>query len=94
MKGICNNDELRVVDNSGLISISQVIGAKVYIKSITMGSTWNWKDSGKKTYTIKDVGFRISTDGKCFTTLTLEECDGIFTLKDIEFVKLGGESDG
>lgn len=91
MKGICSNDELRVVDNSGLISISQVIGAKVYIKSITMGNAWNWKDSGKRTYTVKDVGFRISVDGKCFTILTLEECDEIFTLKDIEFIKLNDD---
>ena len=52
------------------------------------------KNPEKKEYTVGDIGFRITVDGKCRTIITLEEVeDRTFSLKDIEIISLKNEQD-
>jgi len=94
-KGLCNDNERRISDQeiSGVITLQQMIGAKCYIRSVSSLNGWRWdKDAISKEYTVKEVGFRISVDGKCFTIVVLDGIDDrIFTLKDLEFVELADD---
>ena len=88
MRGFCKDDEKRIPKSgrSGLIEYKDLLGASVYIKSLTMGNGRMWNKDGRKEYKVEDISFRISTDGKCITVLKLSDCPGkTFTLKDIEF---------
>lgn len=67
--------------------VSDVVGSKVRIKSLTMSNAGSWSHKVTDTFTIKDVKFRIQPDGRCHTLLYLEECpDVVFTIKDLVFV--------
>lgn len=94
-KGLCNDNERRISDQetSGVITLQQMIGAKCYIRSVSAMNGWRWDESAiGKEYTVKEIGFRISVDGKCFTIVVLDGIDDrIFTLKDLEFVELGDD---
>ena len=94
-KGLCNDNERRISDQetSGVITLQQMIGAKCYIRSVSAMNGWRWdEDAIGKEYTVKEIGFRISVDGKCFTIVVLDGIDDrIFTLKDLEFVELGDD---
>lgn len=91
-KGLCNDNERRISDQetSGVITLQQMIGAKCYIRSVSAMNGWRWDENAiGKEYTVKEIGFRISVDGKCFTIVVLDGIDDrIFTLKDLEFVEL------
>ncbi len=94
-KGLCNNDERRISDQeiSAVIPVEKIIGAKCYVRSVSAMNGWRWDEEAiGKEYTVKEVGFRISVDGKCFTVIVLDGIsDRIFTLKDLEFVELGDD---
>ena len=94
-KGLCNDNERRISDQetSGVITLQQMIGAKCYIRSVSAMNGWRWDENAiGKEYTLKEIGFRISVDGKCFTIVVLDGIDDrIFTLKDLEFVELGDD---
>lgn len=92
MSDFCGSTHQRipVTSPSGNWGIENLIGGKVRIKSV---SIWNGLFSGgmdgKKEYTIEEVKFRISLDGKCFTILKLKDVpDRLFTLKDVEIVSV------
>jgi hypothetical protein len=87
-RGFCKNNEIRIPkeNQQGNISLDKVRGSKVIIKSLTISNGFNWEPIKNKEYTISDIAFRISTDGKCFTIVKIKEIpDRTFTLKDIEF---------
>lgn len=94
-KRLCNDNERRISDQetSGVITLQQMIGAKCYIRSVSAMNGWRWDENAiGKEYTVKEIGFRISVDGKCFTIVVLDGIDDrIFTLKDLEFVELGDD---
>lgn len=94
-KGLCNDNERRISDQetSGVITLQQMIGAKCYIRSVSAMNGWRWDENAiGKEYIVKEIGFRISIDGKCFTIVVLDGIDDrIFTLKDLEFVELGDD---
>lgn len=88
-RGFCINDEIRIpkLNQQGNISLDQVIGSRVKIKSLTISNGFDWKPSKDNEYTISDLVFRISIDGKCFTIVKIKEIPNkTFTLKDIEFI--------
>lgn len=73
----------RVKGPSGMWGYYQLIGAKVYIKSMPVSNFFNCQNAGD-VFTIKDVFFRITLDGKAITVIELEELPGkVFTLKDL-----------
>ena len=80
MKRISNLEPTIIYDKE------ELIGSTVRLKSVSMqncqcGGTIL---SSSKDYTIKDVEFRLSLDGKCFTLISLEGVtDRRFTLKDL-----------
>lgn len=91
MKGFCKDDERRIkrTEIAGDIDIENIIGAKVYVKSVSGQNGWRWTEREKSLFTISGISFRVSIDGKCFTLVELEEFkDRMFTLKDLEFVEL------
>lgn len=89
MKGFCKDDE-RLIDwneSSGVIDYSQLIGAKVKIRRIS-GRT-NWKGISNRIYTIINIKFRISVDGKCFAVVYLDDCpNDSFILADLYILKI------
>lgn len=89
--GFCDDSERRVGrgEESGIIEWDSLIGAKVRISSLTMQNGWMLKEPERKEYTVKDIGFRVTVDGKCRTIITLNEVeDRTFSLKDIEIIEL------
>lgn len=72
---------------SGVWSYSDLIGAKVKIKSIPvfgrMGSY-----SGDIVHVIEDVIFRVDETGKTICVVKLENVEGDFTFKDLEVTSL------
>lgn len=88
MRGFCKNNEIRIPkkNQQGNISLDKVRGSKVRIKSLTVSNGFNWEPAKNNEYTISDIAFRISVDGKCFTIVKIKEIPNkTFTLKDIEF---------
>ena len=74
-----------VKDPSGLWEFENMIGAKVTIKSMPIGNFFKMT-STSKVYTIKNIYFRVSLDGKVITNIELdgEEYEGIyFNWKDL-----------
>ena len=89
MKGFCKDNERRIGwnEDTGVICMDDIIGAKVQVISLSMSTALEWSYPKSKVFTIEDVKFRVQTDGKCHTLLYLEECPGrVFTIKDIVFV--------
>lgn len=53
-----------------------------------------FKVSMDKTFTIKDIYFKCSLDGKVITLIELEDCPGcVFTWKDLELIDIPYKSD-
>ena len=85
----CNK---RIKDPSGNWELSQVLGAKVHIKSMPV-SNFFCNMQGSDLYTIENIYFRISLDGKTITVIELAEFPNkIFTWRDIEIVELSTKS--
>lgn len=79
----------RIVGPSGIWEYSQMIGAKVKVKSMPVSNFFGCFSGVNELLTIKDVYFRISLDGKTITVIELVEYPGkIFTWKDLEIVEL------
>lgn len=75
----------RIVGPCGLWHLEDLIGAKVRISSLPI-SNFGAIDMDQH-YTVEDIEFRISLDGKAITIVKLKGLsDYIFTLKDLEFV--------
>lgn len=73
----------RVKDPSGLWDFKNLIGAKVYIKSIPISNLIRISQTDVL-YTISNIQFRVSVDGKAITIIELEEIPGsFFTWKDL-----------
>ena len=92
-RGFCNDDERRISRNepSAIVEYENLIGSKVKIKSASMQNGFYWTKNTDQLFTVSEIGFRISIDGKCHTILSLAEVtDRTFTLKDIEIVELNG----
>ena len=78
----------RVKNPGGIWEYYQLIGAKVYIKSMPVSNFFNLQNASDL-YTIKDIYFRISTDGKAISVIELKELPGkIFTWKDLMISEL------
>jgi hypothetical protein len=78
---------------SGLVSYDSILGATVKIKCKSMQNAWAIKDfTSTSTYTIGDIKFSISIDGKCYAIIALDGIeDRTFKLQDLEIVELNGE---
>lgn len=90
-KSFCNDDERRISrdESSAVIEYENLIGAKVKVKSASMQNGFHRVKDINQLFTVSDIGFRISIDGKCHTIISLAEItDRTFTLKDIEIVVL------
>ena len=90
MKGYCINDSARIGqdEQSGLINIQELVGAKVHIISVTMQNC-NYHGTSKDVYTVGNIYFRVTLDGKCHTLVSLAEIPEMtFKLTDLEFVEL------
>lgn len=88
-KSFCNDTERRVSrdEDTGVVGISDLIGTKVQVVSLTMSTASGWSYSSKTLFTIQDIKFRVQIDGKCHTLFYLEECpERVFTIKDLVFV--------
>lgn len=87
MSGNCKN--LRVVGPCGNWNYYQLIGAKVRISSLPISNFFKCFSSNTDYFTIKDIYFRISLDGKTITIIELEEYpDKFFTWKDLEIIEI------
>jgi hypothetical protein len=87
----CNNcRKSRFVCPAGIWSYDNLIGAKVRIVSTTIGN-FNQFSAIEDDYTIKDIYFRVSVDGKTITLVELEGLeDQYFTFKDLEILSIVG----
>ncbi len=73
---------------AGIWEYKNMVGSRVKIKSIPVSNFFRLADADK-TFTVSDVYFRVSTDGKVITVVKLEGLeDVIFTWKDLEVISL------
>lgn len=81
----------RISNPNGTWGYSSIVGSKVRLRSTPISNffgTYCASDS----YTVKDVYFQISLDGKAITELELVGLEGkFFTLKDVQFIEIGTE---
>lgn len=83
----CNKKN--VIGPSGIWDYYQLIGAKVHIKSVPIDNFFFCSQNSSDVYTIKNITFRISVDGKTITVIELEELEGkIFTWRDLEILSI------
>lgn len=81
----CNR---RVKDPSGSWEYSQLLGAKVHVKSLPV-SNFFCNINSSDIMTIENIYFRVSLDGKTITVIELAEMPGkIFTWRDLEIIEL------
>lgn len=70
-----------------------IIGAHVKVKSMPVSNFKKGFDADQ-VFTIKDIIFRISMDGKAISVIILEECpDMYFTWKDLEVIGITVKED-
>lgn len=87
MNSNCNNT--RVVGPTGNWEYTQLLNAKVRIKSLPVSNFFCNMSSDTDLYTIDDIYFRVSLDGKVITLVALREMPGkFFTWKDLEIVEI------
>ena len=80
----CNR---RVKDPSGSWEYSQLLGAKVRVKSMPVSNFFC--NMSFDILTIDNIYFRISLDGKAITVIELAEMPGkVFTWRDLEIIEL------
>lgn len=85
----CNR---RVKDPSGSWEYSQLLGAKVRVKSMPV-SNFFCSINASDLLTIDNIYFRVSLDGKTITVIELTEIPGkIFTWRDLEIVELNSRN--
>ena len=77
----------RDMDPAGIWDFQNMIGAQVKVKSMPI-SNFSSGIMASDIYTIGDIYFRVSLDGKTITVIRLRELpDLFFTWKDLEVVK-------
>ena len=76
----------RIVGPFGSWSYKDIIGAQVKVKSMPVSNFLKGFDADQ-VYTVKDIIFRVSMDGKTISVVILEENPDIFfTWKDLEVI--------
>ncbi|MBP3732388.1 MAG: hypothetical protein J6I84_04000 [Bacilli bacterium] len=74
----------RLVGPYGTWSREDLIGAHVIVASMPV-SNYTRFFASDQVYTIEDIYFRVSNDGKAITIIILKECPGMFfTWKDLD----------
>lgn len=87
MNSNCKNK--RILGPSGNWDYYQLIGSKVRISSLPVSNFFGCINSVTDLYTISNIYFRISLDGKAITIVELEEYPGkFFTWKDLEVIEI------
>jgi len=77
----------RDMDPAGIWDYQNMIGAQVKVKSMPV-SNFSSGIMASDTYTIGDIYFRVSLDGKTITVIRLKELpDLFFTWKDLEIIR-------
>lgn len=77
----------RDMDPAGIWDYQNMIGAQVKVKSMPV-SNFSSGIMASDTYTIGDIYFRVSLDGKTITVIRIKELpDLFFTWKDLEIIK-------
>lgn len=85
----CNR---RVKDPSGSWEHSQLLGAKVHVKSLPV-SNFFCNINSSDVMTIENIYFRVSLDGKTITVIELSELPGkVFTWRDLEIIELSSKN--
>ncbi len=75
------------MDPAAIWDFQNMIGAQVKVKSMPI-SNFSSGIMASDTYTIGDIYFRVSLDGKTITIIRLRELpDLFFTWKDLEVIK-------
>lgn len=75
------------MDPAGIWDYQNMIGAQVKVKSMPI-SNFSSGIMASNIYTIDDIYFRVSLDGKTITIIRLRELpDLFFTWKDLEVIK-------
>lgn len=78
---------IKVTSPSGLWDYQSFLGASVRIKSLSVKAGFAY--DGNSIYSIKDIGFRMSSVGKSYSVITLEGLPGKeFVWKDLEILSL------
>lgn len=77
----------RDMDPSGIWDYQNMIGAQVRVKSMPI-SNFSRGIMASDVFTIEDIYFRVSLDGKTITVIRLKEFpDLFFTWKDLEVIR-------
>lgn len=80
----------RDMDPAGIWDFQNMIGAQVKVKSMPV-SNFSKGIMSSDVYTISDIYFRVSLDGKTITIIRLRELpDLFFTWKDLEVIRTMG----
>lgn len=83
-----NSNSKRIKDTAGTWDYDRIVGAKVKVKSIPIVD-FNFDVNTSDVYTVKDVIFKISIDGKVITLVRLVEAPGnVFPWKDLMVVEI------
>lgn len=78
---------IRIGQNEASGVIDSLLGAKVKIGSVTMQNSHLGEEQPTEVYTIEEIGFRISLDGKCYAIVSLKEIeDKTYKLSDLIYV--------
>lgn len=79
------NRIIPVTSPSGIWDYTQLIGAIVKIKSLSISSGFFGFDSDQE-HEIEDIGIRLNRFGKAYTSIKLKGIDREFVWKDLEIV--------
>lgn len=81
-----NCDCKRIIGPSGIWKLEELIGATVKISSMPISNMRTIAIDSSQSFTVEDIDFRISLDGKAITVVKLKGLeDLVFTLKDLIF---------
>ena len=72
---------------NGTWKYEDIIGAKVRVRSLPVANRFSGI-SGNTIYTIEELIFQISDDGKTIVIVKLKGTDCLFTFKDLEVISL------
>jgi len=72
---------------NGTWKYEEMIGARVKVRSLPVANRFS-SISGNTIYTIEDIIFQVSDDGKTVVVVKLMGTDSIFTFKDLEIISL------
>lgn len=88
MKSVCRRT--RVTDPAGIWDYTNLIGATVRVRSMSISNLNNiFAFDSTTLHIIEDIYFRITTDGKTITVIRLVDMpEYLFTWKDLEVIDL------